>query len=53
MNEIKNSGGRAKEIIQELGKYVNLLGGTYFLDTMDKTVLKEKITAFIERKLQG
>ena len=53
MNEIKNSGGRAKAIIQELGKYVNLLGGTYFLDTMDKTMLKEKITAFIERKLQG
>ena len=51
MDEIKNSGGRAKEIIQDLGKYVNLLGGTYFLDTMDKTMLKEKITAFIDRKL--
>ena len=51
MSRIREKGGRV--IIQDLGKYVNLLGGTYFLDTMDKMMLKEKITAFIERKLQG
>ena len=51
MPVIREKGGRT--IIQDLGKYVNILGGTYFLDTMDKTVLKEKITAFIGRKLQG
>lgn len=51
MPEIRANGGR--DVIQDLGKYVNLLGGTYFLDTMDKSMLKEKIIAFIERKLQG
>lgn len=50
MSSIREKGGRA--VIQDLGKYINLLGGTYFLDTMDKEVLKNKITAFIERKLK-
>ena len=50
MPSIREKGGRA--IIQDLGKYINLLGGTYFLDTMDKAVVKDKVTAFIERKLQ-
>ena len=50
MPKIRANGGRA--VIQGLGKYINLLGGTYFLDTMDKAVLKDKVTAFVERKLQ-
>ena len=50
MPSIRQNGGRA--VIQGLGKYINLLGGTYLLDTMDKTVLKEKVTAFVRRKLQ-
>ena len=48
---IRQSGGRS--VIQGLGKYINLLGGTYFLDTMDKSVFEEKVTAFVRRKLQG
>lgn len=51
MPRIKENGGAT--VVKEFGKYVNLIGGTYFLDTMDKTVLREKIAAFIERKLQG
>lgn len=50
MPQIKDNGGAA--VVKEFGKYVNLIGGTYFLDTMDKTVLREKVATFIERKLQ-
>jgi len=50
MSEIRKKG--AKKIIQAFGEYVNLIGGTYFLDTMNPLVLKKKLTAFIERKLQ-
>ncbi|MBP5585433.1 MAG: hypothetical protein J6Y92_03655 [Lentisphaeria bacterium] len=51
MSEIREHGGR--KVIQELGKYINRLGGTYFLDTMDKTVLRNKIDAFIRSMLRG
>lgn len=51
MSEIREHGGR--KVIQELGKYINRLGGTYFLDTMNKTVLRNKIDAFIRSMLRG
>ena len=51
MTEIRNGGGR--DIIKALGKYINRLGGTYFLDTMDKTALRNKIDAFIRSMLRG
>ncbi len=51
MPEIREKGGRL--IIQSLGKYINRLGGTYFLDTMDKATLKNKIDAFITSLLRG
>lgn len=51
MSEIRKGGGRI--IIQALGKYINRLGGTYFLDTMDKTALRNKIDTFIRSMLRG
>lgn len=49
----KNGTSVSRELVRAVGKYVNLLAGTYIIDFMDYEMVYEKVQKYIKSFIEG
>ena len=49
----KNGISVSRELVRAVGKYVNLLAGTYIIDFMDYEMVYEKVQKYIKSFIEG